>query len=577
MSKKIQFNMFTESIINVLLNKEILIPVYQREYTWNSEHVNSLIDDLEEKILDDSEHYFGVIAITNINKTVNNAKEKVISKIIDGQQRLTTSLILMTYLVRHAKNPEGNDKFAFSEEHHSIKFDHEMPNTTLKENISSLLNGHYYNMKGSFKDNYEIIKDRLNHLSPNNIQKMYESFRKNFIVAIIKYDIDPIDEMTVFENLNSKGSPLKAYDLIKNHIISMTEDQSAQENLKRYNEYIWNLTQSKFKDIAKSSSKKEEKIERFIELYLLFKMSSKYKKYSSYSIYKNFKVEFKNDISITDFDNYLFEIRKFFQLYLSIELKLGVGKNIWLRTLSTKDNHYPLVFYIFNKYCDYDKNNDIWKISDLATQYFKVMAEYVVKLMSVYGTGQSFTNMWKDVLKDLENNSTNPNEMRNKFLNGDYSSDKTPSEIKFEESLNMRPKQKWIPYALINILDYIAEKNNKSNEVIEFDEKTIEHILPQKAKIKDWPELDTMTPDDFEDVVNLIGNLVNFDKKANSKLGNKSFENKKRIYMDSHSILIEGKFFGLKSIKLKDDFSFQDIKIRTKKLSQAIIKEFKKV
>ena len=81
---------FAEKTIEDFLytpNKSFTIPEFQRPYSWRAENVREFLADLEETIAEDKSHYFGtvVFVLDNIDS----------SSIIDGQQRVTTSLLMV--------------------------------------------------------------------------------------------------------------------------------------------------------------------------------------------------------------------------------------------------------------------------------------------------------------------------------------------------------------------------------------------------------------------------------------------------------------------------------------------------
>lgn len=96
----------TKSIHALLSENEALfhIPAYQREYSWQNIQLEDLWDDLEEVLSDDSEeHFFGQI-VTN---TSENGYE-----VIDGQQRLITSTLLLAAIRDVAKKFTSDQKFS---------------------------------------------------------------------------------------------------------------------------------------------------------------------------------------------------------------------------------------------------------------------------------------------------------------------------------------------------------------------------------------------------------------------------------------------------------------------------------
>lgn len=72
-------------------NKELLIPVYQRNYDWKSKHCEQLLRDLIDLAQSGRpKHFFGAV----VGKTEGSWRWVV----IDGQQRLTTVSLLMLAL-----------------------------------------------------------------------------------------------------------------------------------------------------------------------------------------------------------------------------------------------------------------------------------------------------------------------------------------------------------------------------------------------------------------------------------------------------------------------------------------------
>ncbi len=85
-----------------IFNTSILsIPRYQRNYSWETKHVEDLLNDIDylfkqEKIDgNDDDHYFGTIVLHKTGKVTAGSDEFTKFDIVDGQQRLTTISIIM--------------------------------------------------------------------------------------------------------------------------------------------------------------------------------------------------------------------------------------------------------------------------------------------------------------------------------------------------------------------------------------------------------------------------------------------------------------------------------------------------
>ncbi len=79
------------------------IPIYQRGYAWEEENLRDLWDDLD-YLGDGRDHYFGTILLKETNKKTRAGLRTFDHfEVIDGQQRLTTILILLCELISQLK------------------------------------------------------------------------------------------------------------------------------------------------------------------------------------------------------------------------------------------------------------------------------------------------------------------------------------------------------------------------------------------------------------------------------------------------------------------------------------------
>ena len=74
------------------------VPKYQRYYAWEPEQVNDFIKDLDGILVDpEKDHFFGGIVCVSKRVYGSTRQQK---ELIDGQQRLTTSILLIINLIR---------------------------------------------------------------------------------------------------------------------------------------------------------------------------------------------------------------------------------------------------------------------------------------------------------------------------------------------------------------------------------------------------------------------------------------------------------------------------------------------
>ena len=90
--------------LNHLLKSDRLfeIPIYQRGYAWEEGNLRDLWDDLD--YLGDRKHFFGTILLKEADKTTEaDMRTFEHFEVIDGQQRLTTTLVLLRELISQIK------------------------------------------------------------------------------------------------------------------------------------------------------------------------------------------------------------------------------------------------------------------------------------------------------------------------------------------------------------------------------------------------------------------------------------------------------------------------------------------
>lgn len=79
-------------------NKYFVIPNFQRPYSWTAGNVDSFIYDLEEVLESGRKHFFGsIVYVSEGDKSI----------IIDGQQRATTVLLMITAIYHLAMDYPG--------------------------------------------------------------------------------------------------------------------------------------------------------------------------------------------------------------------------------------------------------------------------------------------------------------------------------------------------------------------------------------------------------------------------------------------------------------------------------------
>ena len=103
------------SILNE--NRQFVLPIYQRRYSWEEEHCATLWDDIVRMIRNGRRNHF-IGSIVDINDDPMNEK---IFTLIDGQQRIATLILLLVALRDYALNNKNSGIDAAEIENNHLK------------------------------------------------------------------------------------------------------------------------------------------------------------------------------------------------------------------------------------------------------------------------------------------------------------------------------------------------------------------------------------------------------------------------------------------------------------------------
>ena len=257
------------------------IPDYQRGYSWGNLQLEEFWSDVL-NLLPNRDHYTGMISLKKLDKNYTNDEKWNDERwlldnwnynayhIVDGQQRLTTFIILINEIVNFYKqlypNKKENEIFINSipltkiiEDYlvivkpdsddiiKSFKFGYEVDNPSyeyfkhkiLGEPNAGILNETFYtlnleNAKNFFKENIQ------NEYEKNGISSIENIFKK--ITQRLKFNMYYIDNdfnvFVAFETMNNRGKRLSNLELLKNRLIYLStvfEDEEDNKNAVRNN------------------------------------------------------------------------------------------------------------------------------------------------------------------------------------------------------------------------------------------------------------------------------------------------------------------------------------------------------
>ena len=252
-------------------NKQFLIPVYQRYYSWEIEQCSRLWNDIVEMQKKDKAGHF-VGSIVNIaEQAMPTGVQKYM--IIDGQQRLTTlSLLLIALRDYGESHPEDTTINSRRIDNMLLKNEYEegderyklLLTETDRDLLISLVEKKPINDSGLSRilSNYKFFAGKIAdmELQPKDV---YEAIGKLQIVNIT-LDRNVDDAQAIFESLNSTGKELSESDLIRNYVLMGLEPSE-----QRYvYEHMWRPMELLF-----DYEKQDSVMDRFFRDYLTMKMT----------------------------------------------------------------------------------------------------------------------------------------------------------------------------------------------------------------------------------------------------------------------------------------------------------------
>lgn len=239
---------FTQMSLETLFKEKtnMAIPIYQRGYAWGADQVDDLWNDLMEVMADNQDdHFFGQVVM-------NESEGKLF--IIDGQQRLTTTVIFLAVI------REAFLKLAATDD--QISSEAKIRATDLQTDVLGVNNHYHLTQSDAIRDYFDRfiqtsgafetapktkeqslknihrtflalqknVTDELAKLPTTNerlnyLKSLYKRFTQGFFVITIITQ-DEAAAFVIFETLNARGRDLNASDLLKNHIF-----RTARNNL----------------------------------------------------------------------------------------------------------------------------------------------------------------------------------------------------------------------------------------------------------------------------------------------------------------------------------------------------------
>ncbi|WQS39243.1 DUF262 domain-containing protein [Helicobacter pylori] len=521
------------------------IPVYQRNYTWEEENCEKLLQDIVSISQNKKTHFMGsityILHLIDDEKSLRQLQEFVI---IDGQQRITTIMLLLKAIETKIQNEgikkEIDNLLNLTGQRLRLK-----PIKSDKEAFDLVMQNRSHELQGvsHIRDNYRFFTKELDKYLEKGyrIEEIYGAFLRLKIVAI-GLELGEDDPQVVFESINATGVQLKGLDLIRNYLM-MGENSDRQKHL--YETYWMPL----------ENWLGEKDLNDFIKTYLRIYLENKLKE-GEREVYYALKAHHRDNFS-DDIQGLMSDMREYgriYQIFLDrdhyflgrgdpqqlanlrlrikdlVKIKFGVAKPFVLRCARDFEEGK----------LDYENFHEI----------LQILTSYFVR-RSVCGDSNALNKFLYPLYRQLENVSA---DALKRYLGKSVGQMVFPNDDKIRAAFAVRNA-----YATNYVCKFILLEIEKLSNAEPPKEENleVEHFYP-KTPTQEWRDRvgDYFT---FEqDYLNNFGNLTLSGQ--NQRLGNKPYEAKIEL-MEQYSSLHLNDYFinnthswGIEEVKARSGY-----------------------
>jgi len=520
----------TEATFNAIISPsriQFIIPIWQRTYSWEPQHWEDLwqdLLDLYERLHkgESAHHFMGPIVLKTIEEKVGEITRRVI---IDGQQRLTT-LLLLCALIRDRSKAAGNNELVKYIEDHLLfneyaKKAEDKPKLRPTEGdrkfFESILTGEslpqsdYSNQLVAaynfYKNVFENDKEKF------DIEGLLDCIESLKMVTIrLEEDDNP---NRIFETLNFRGKELAQSDLVRNFFMMAIKDPAKADEI--YTS-VWFPMQQ---DLGLSTLERIKNLETFLRHFIVMTKHEVIKEDKVYSKVRE-RLKYSNEDQVVSELRTINMHSKYYEKLLyptrenSPEIRKGVERLNRLKVLV----HYPFLLKVYEGFSE----GKITK-EDFRT-ILKTIESYIVRRIFKRMPTNSLNRLFADLCNLPEENIALS--LQNSIAGKQsWTAQYWPNDDEFKEQFKTVPIYRISSEKCRFVLESLEEAFEHPEEV-KFENLWIEHIMPETLDSKWQTYLGPDWKNTHDNHLHTIGNLTLIAPSPNESITNKLFFKKKK-------------------------------------------------
>lgn len=535
------------------LDKMFLIPPFQRNYVWDKKNCQELWDDFERCSQNDTAHYLGNIIYYPSENSGAQFTELIL---VDGQQRLTTILLLLVAIRDQTQDQQLKEdidnkylKNATKNQRYRIKLKSVVSDN---DDFQKIVDGDTKNLKNSLLfTNYNYF---LQQLSKNNIdhQRLFETIAKSEIVDVNLQANNNLELIqTVFEKINSTGQPLTPADLIRNYLLSSNSPSKQKELYLNY----W---------VKIEKNLEIDNIPDFVSDYLLIKTTNQ--SIAIKDVYDKFKVycsssNLSNEQILSD----LLDYSEYYVFLISGKEDKCPNKKIAtnikeINILKAADILPALLLLLYKMY-----DNDQPELEKIISLFSDFVLRY--RLVRDYTGGGALQGAIKQIINKLNDETVECkyDDILFELSNSSTKDGEFPTDERFYEILKTKVFDTNEAKVLLSRIEYHNNKDIK----IPYEKLTLEHIMPQTFTPlwRKYLGLNEHEALNFHsEYLWTLGNLTLLSGQWNSSLSNRLYDEKKKSYIQNQFKITRN------IVSTYDRWSKENIIHRTDALAKTAVK-----
>ena len=516
-----------QSVATFFSKKEFVVPNYQRCFAWSAENALELFQDIVESIDTKTKHYIGTIVLSE-----SEAGNRYY--VVDGQQRLTALSLLLVIVINsiHDEKDRYHYERLYIKKSKSFKFS---PQETDRTFFYGMLAGTLSDPASKSQALLLDVYNQLSSLVEDNVDDPV-----SFIEAIESLEIleficnSTSDAIRIFQTVNDRGVQLSKMDKVKsllffysNRYLDGELDDRINTSFGKVFTYYDDIKYASTLHCISTISSNNFSEDDILRHHHICFSGSSYDP-SSEQVMNDLKatlVQLRKDEDKAKLKEYILcftrSLKNYAKSFSDVVSRAGTDSKYFrmFSILGVSTVLYPLVVQLERlKLLDKKITRKSITVLDMLeiidVRVFKIRQYQGKKYIGEIACSLQ-TNKW--TLKDIESwllwfNSFEINENRFKdyLVNGDYSDQTGLLRLLFIDKCERLNKDSFDIDSLRKIMNSVP---------------TVEHILSQTPRFTP-SAFGFSSQNDFDEHLNLIGNLTILEKQINSKIRNSDLPDK---------------------------------------------------